>query len=183
MIEVIFRKTNTVFGYLQSALHILRWGRFGKYQHVEIRFDGVDSTTKNRRCWSSSERKDANGKNGVRFTGEIACNPKKWVRYEIDIGDETGNCQYKLWVFCKALVGFLYDYRGILAFVIPRFVKQNKQRYYCSEAVASALVSMSIGVNFKSVQISPSKLAELLDKMPNVRRYSRNRNAGDNDGT
>jgi hypothetical protein len=130
-------------GFWDDPVHwITHWAvcikTLSKYSHVELEIKGI--------CYSSSVRD-----HGVRGK-VIDLNNGKWDI--IDIGDEGQDVASK---FFKERIGEKYDWNGIIRFLLP-FVKQKRNQYFCSEAVAAAL-------GFKRPEdFSPGKLYEMINR-------------------
>jgi len=108
--------------------------------HVEILFsDGY--------MFSASGRE-----NKVRFK-RFNKDSEAWIRIPIE-ADEIDEAIVRL--FCTTLAGETYDYAGVAGFVLP--IKQDKQKWFCSEVSTKALQQIPI----KELQcLVPSKTSPL----------------------
>lgn len=102
---------------------VTSWWLRGPYSHCEIVFDEIEQGSV---CASSSFMDG-----GVRVK-VIALDPEHW-----DVIDVAGDAAFaNLW--WREHEGMHYDTLGLLGFV-ARIVKQDKRRWFCSEAVAAML--------------------------------------------
>lgn len=98
---------------------LIQWWTKGNYSHVELVVDGF---------WMSSSRPDG----GIR-TKMIDPKPENWDMVEIPWADVD-----RAVAWFRENDGKLYDTRGLLGFAF-RVVSDQKAKYFCSEAVATAL--------------------------------------------
>lgn len=84
------------------------------------------------------------------FTG------KAWDRIELCTNKEK---DIREW--CETKEGLKYDYLGVLGFVIP-FIKDRKNRWFCSEICSEALKQFNIIYIDDSSNVSPVKLNNII---------------------
>lgn len=118
---------------------VVRLFTLSKYSHCELVIDGIS--------YSSSPRD-----NGVR-SKVIDFNPEHW-----DIIEVNADKQKALDFFNKEL-GKKYDWRGAIKSVVPFLIKNDPNRWFCSEICAEAL-----GIE-DSEYITPVKLYLLCKDM------------------
>jgi hypothetical protein len=113
--------------------------------HVEISFSNGYS-------WSSDSER------GVRFK-RISYSHRDWwffVRWDLDNPNFTQyDNEQALHGKCKEYVGMGYDFLGCLGEALDNNNMQDKNRLYCSEAVAYVM-------GIKPAQIKPSELMDIL---------------------
>lgn len=102
---------------------LIAWVSKGKYSHVELVFD-------NNQSFSSSVRWPS----GVRFKS-IDYDEAKWDIFTLVVSDESYD---KALAFANSQTGKGYDILGVL-FIIDRGIRENKNKWFCSEVVLSAL--------------------------------------------
>ena len=98
-----------------------------RYSHLELVYD-YSSVTEIGYCGSSSPRDG-----GIRTT-RIEFNPKHWEIFKF----ETDVSQSHVMEWFGTRTGAKYDWLGAIGVVFP-FVRQRKQRWFCSEAIATCL--------------------------------------------
>jgi hypothetical protein len=115
--------TGTRPGYQGLYNRLVRWWESGDCSHVELIFkDGL-----------SASASLADG--GVRFKA-IDYNPDHWII--VDLGNHFDEDFARQWFADRIKDGAQYDLLGQLHFVFAP-IRGDKARYWCSEAVASAL--------------------------------------------
>lgn len=96
-----------------------------------------------------------NGK--VRYNDKYNIN--NWDFIDINI---TNGELLTLLSWCDHKIGLKYDWLGVFRFVLP-FLKQDPDRWFCSELCAAALKFIGkIGMNIKTSGLSPNALFKLL---------------------
>jgi hypothetical protein len=139
MIIAFYKSTHTGLPGIYNRL--VRWWTKGIYSHCELLFsDGI--------CASSSYMDG-----GVRFK-QIDLDITKWDFVRVPDHLEVNA---RLWF--KMHQGDRYDLLGNLHFVIGA-VSDDKNKWFCSEAVASAL-----GIK-EAWRFSPNELAAILNSQP-----------------
>ena len=113
--------------------------------HCELLFD-------NGQMFSASMRE-----NVVRFT-QYNYNGQAWYRVNVSLTDSQ---ILQIGRFAREQVGKKYDYLGVLGFVLP-FVRQVKNRWFCSEVVSEALKQVGYLDIKDSSKVSPAKLKQIL---------------------
>ena len=105
---------------------LVSWWMRGKYSHAELVFEG--GLGKFSLCGTSSF-----SDGGVRIK-TILLDPEHWD--VVDLGRSFSRNSAHSWFVQK--LGCKYDVLGLIGFVFRR-VGDNKQKFFCSESVASAL--------------------------------------------
>jgi hypothetical protein len=125
---------------------IIRLVTRSKYSHCELLLpDG--------RMFSSDGWD--NGK--VRYTYKYNIN--NWDFVDIDITDGE---LLTLISWCNHKIGLKYDWLGVFRFIIP-FLKQDPERWFCSEICAAALRFINkINISIKPYKLSPKNLYNIL---------------------
>lgn len=100
------------------AIRLWTWSR---WSHAELVIDGV--------CYSSSARDG-----GVR-SKRIDLTSGRWDVVDLHIAEDQAERALS-WFMVN--LGDQYDWAGIWRFVVP-FLPQNKRRWFCFEAIGSAL--------------------------------------------
>ena len=129
---------------------LIAWYTKGPYSHVEFVFQDNDGNWK---MCSSSPR-----------DGKVRCKPhtfddKSWTYIDIELDDDKLNTIKE---FYNSILGFKYDWAGILGFILP--TQDRQYRWFCSETVSNALKI----TGFKPMwyldpsRVSPNKLYKLL---------------------
>ena len=118
------------FSHKVAHLFTCLWTR-SNYSHVELMLH--ESAVMNGKwlCASSSARDG-----GVRLK-YINLNSGHWDIYDLPNFDRDAYNNAKAWFYEKG--GAKYDWFGLLWFVLPVKAFNNPKRYFCSEAIASAL--------------------------------------------
>jgi len=119
--------------------------------HCELLFD-------NCQMFSASFREDV-----VRFK-KHSYTGKAWCRIDIGLTDSQ---ILQVGRFAREQAGKKYDYLGILGFVFP-FVKDAKNRWFCSEICSEALKQVEYLDIKDSAKISPVKLKQIIKENMNL---------------
>lgn len=101
--------------------YAIRLWTWSKWSHAELVIDGV--------CYSSSARDG-----GVR-SKRIDLASGRWDVVDLHIAEDQAERALS-WFMVN--LGDQYDWAGIWRFVVP-FLPQNKRRWFCFEAIGSAL--------------------------------------------
>ena len=117
--------THTKKGWQGVTERLIRWWTRGNYSHCELVLSESNGISE---CGSSS---GIDG--GVRIK-HMALDPSHWDVVEIGLGDPS---RAKAWFLAHD--GDKYDFFGLLGFVIRRGDLDEKNKWWCSEAVAAAL--------------------------------------------
>jgi len=142
MIEVRFFKTKGLVGWL------VRWFTWSKWNHVDINIDGT--------YYAAQE-----GKGVFRNDGKVE---NVLDMDTIQILDTARNKQH-LETFLKYQLDKEYDWHGILGFILRKGI-DNKDKWFCSELIATAL--NKIGYQFpEPFKVSPGSLFKMLDASNN----------------
>jgi len=154
-----------------TGLFPCNWGTKG-YSHSEIWFPDaqddfyhfgryISSPPPYRgRCFSSTTR---GGCKGVRFEDAevILRNPERWdVTDDIEVADEL---VVKYMPNIVAQVGKLYDFSGVMGFMIPGS-KEDPTKWYCSEICEWVLCLFGL-MNKIHRPISPRRLSKFIKKL------------------
>jgi len=155
MLKIVFRtvENENFFGKLISWWTTPFKGKFDGtwkqgYSHVELKFD-------NHVCYSASQYE-----NTVRAK-VIKANEPEWHTFGLNVSYEEKE-DVKRWL--RKRLGAKYDYLGILGFIFSN-VKDSGSRWFCSELCCEALLRYTtlISINIDSADVSPNKLAKLLN--------------------
>ena len=129
---VRFFKPTTIYGKLVCLV------TRGIFSHVDIVFD-------------YSEAFESNKGYGVRtYKTTLVERPSVSIHLRSEF-------ESKMEEFLKGELGCGYDYLGVLRYILP-FLGQSKNRWYCTELVAAALMIDPRFAHFWNYKDSPTKL-------------------------
>jgi uncharacterized protein YycO len=134
----------------------ISWVTWGKYSHCELVFSDD--------MWCSSSPRDG----GVRFKN-IEFAPEHW-----DFVDLKKKYQWSTSIsvsfeaivrqWCETQVGHPYDWKGVYGFILPRFLRQNNEAWFCSEFCVKALNKIGLYGNLISWETTPNNLYRAIKK-------------------
>lgn len=133
--------------------YIIRFVTKSKYSHCEILFP--DGSMFSSDAWSG----------GVRFIGKDEYNLSNWDIIYISLSEAQ---LAELIKFCYFKESKEYDWKGVIAFIIP-FIRQDYNKWFCSELVGAALKFIGIFKStFKIHKLSPGKLFTAIEEIKNA---------------
>ena len=146
IIHAAFYKSNT-----SIVDRVIKWWTRGPYSHCELVVGFTDQNLA--KCWSSSHQDG-----GVRYK-EILLDSTRWDIFQLEVSsDDVSNAI----TWFEQRRGKKYDLLGILGFVWRPTVN-SKNRWFCSEALASSLNIV------ESWRFDPNSLLAVLKKLGAVK--------------
>jgi len=154
----------------EGILHrVIRWWTKSKYSHAELIMpDG--------KTWISISP-FLSARVSARIKGTIE-NPEKWDYLDFNLSWREPVEEYQLiqlYRFIDMTQGSKYDWTGMLVSQICPYLVKRRDKWYCSEWIAHALVNSRIVMwddlrLYETPNLSPGKLHEILSTLSNEKK-------------
>lgn len=103
---------------------------------------------------------EAHAEFGVRFR-RYSPDPARWVTAILPLSAED---ELKVREWCELHAGAGYDFCGVARFK-AKVIAEDSEKFFCSEAVVSALAVVGMFPGVVASEVSPNRLATLLSEL------------------